>query len=103
MTIPTRTQLTASLGHTFMFSGAGDWAVAAKLTDVRDGIPMDENYVCYSAIFEMPADVNLPQNVYRIASSTGDAWELLVTPYRPTAEGKPVMGAVFHCLASTVE
>lgn len=95
--IPTQAELNASLGGLFTFSGQGDWTVSAKLIDVRSGVPMDRNYACYSALFEMPAGADLPQNVYRIASPAGDAWELLVTPYRPTPEGMPVMGAVFHC------
>lgn len=100
--IPTRAELAASLDGAFTFSGEGDWAVAAKLVEVLDGVPMDANYDCYSAVFELSPGVSLPQNVYRVTSPAGSAWDILVTPYRPTADGKSVMGAVFHCLANAV-
>lgn len=94
--IPTRAELTAALGAVFTFSGQREWSVPATLFDVADGVPMDRHHVCYAALFQLPAGIDLPQDNYRVTAPGGAAWELLATPYRPSPEGLPVMGVVLH-------
>ena len=63
------------------------------------GIPMNDSFVCYSATFELPAGVVAPQDVYRIGSPSGRAWDLLATPTRPTEDGRSTLTVVVHCRA----
>lgn len=95
--IPTQAELAATLGSIFTFAGYDGVAVPARLIAAPEGVPMDRNYVCYSALFELPAGTQLGQDTYRVTSPAGVEWDLLVTPHRPTPEGVPMMGAVFHC------
>jgi len=108
--IPTQAELSSSLGRTFLlFPVASEDvlqaqdlgvtprnAVEARLAAVQDGIAMDPGYLCYSASFDLPAGIHLPQELYRVSSPDGAVWELLVTPTRPHANGVATMCAVFH-------
>ncbi|QCP50828.1 hypothetical protein FAZ95_17725 [Trinickia violacea] len=101
MTVPTHAALLAAIGQPFVLSTPDGRSVQARLAAAPDGIPMDETYVCYSAIFELPEGVRLPQEVFRITAPNGDAWDLLATPTRP--EGvHAMMTAVMHCLRSPI-
>jgi hypothetical protein len=94
--IPTHAELIAAIGQRFAFGLADGRTVDALLTAAPAGIPMDDSYVCYSAMFELPAGVHLPQDVYRIVSPCGQAWDLLATPTRPTGDGRATIHFVVH-------
>ncbi|CAN7645414.1 hypothetical protein LJR230_004806 [Trinickia sp. LjRoot230] len=65
--LPTHAELIAAIGQRFSFIDAAGRSVDAQLTSAPAGIPMDHTFVCYSATFELPAGVHLPQDIYRIA------------------------------------
>jgi hypothetical protein len=94
--IPTQAELRAALGLDFVLSAPGCPSVSARLSTVEDGIAMDDGYLCYSAVFDLPPGAYLPQDLYHVAAPSGAAWELLVTPTRPKADGAATMCAVFH-------
>jgi hypothetical protein len=100
MTVPTHAALIAAIGQTFVFRTPDGRSVEARLAAAPGGIPMDDSYVCYSAIFELPAGVQLPQEVFDITAPNGDAWSLLATPTRPE-NGRAMLSAVMHCLRSS--
>lgn len=97
--VPTHADLIAAIGQRFVLGTADGRSVEARLAAAPAGIPMDETYVCYVATFELPAGVQLPQDVYLIAAPDGRVWELLATPTRPAADGRATLTAVMHCLA----
>lgn len=101
LAVPTHEMLLATLGRTYTLKMADGMVVDARLADAPAGIAMDDTYVCYSAVFELPSAVQLPQELYRVTSPDGDAWDLLATPTRPTASGAAVLTAVIHCTRST--
>lgn len=102
LSIPTHDELLEAIGQRFTFGTADGHIVDATLSHAPIGIPMDDSYVCYSATFELPAGVFLPQDVYRIAAPIGRAWELLATPTRPTADGRSTLTVVVHCRADAL-
>ena len=102
LSIPTHDELLGAIGQRFTFGTADGRIVDAVLSHAPIGIPMDDSYVCYSATFELPAGVFLPQDVYRIAAPIGRAWELLATPTRPTADGRSTLTVVVHCRADAL-
>jgi hypothetical protein len=77
---------------------ADSGAIEALLVAAPAGIPMDASYACYHATFVLPAGVYLTQDVYRISSPRGQAWELLATPTRPEPDGRKTLTIVMHCL-----
>jgi hypothetical protein len=97
MSVPTHAELVTAIGQPFMFSTADGHSVEACLVAAPAGIPMDETYVCYSAIFELPPGIQLPQAGYRITAPDGRAWDLLATPTRPE-RGHATLTVVIHCL-----
>lgn len=97
MSVPTHAELIAALGQPFLLGAPDGRSVEARLVAAPAGIPMDESYVCYSAIFELPAGVHLPQDVFHIVAPDGSAWELLATPTLPVG-GRATLTAVIHCL-----
>lgn len=94
--IPTHAELIAAIGGRFSFGVPGGHSVEAVLLDAPAGIPMDDSYVCYLAAFELPEGTYLPQDVYRIVSPDGAAWDLLATPARPSANGCARLAVVVH-------
>lgn len=99
MSVPTHAALVAAIGQPFVLTAPDGRAVEARLAAAPAGIPMDESHVCYSAIFELPDGVRLHQDVFRITSPDGGAWDLLATPTAP-AGGRARLAAVMHCLRS---
>ena len=96
--IPERSRLEADLDQSFIFN-LGDGRIArARLIAVPSGIPMDDDYECYSAVFEFEPGLQLQQDVYHITSPAGESWDLLATPHRPGAGGAARLGVVIHCL-----
>jgi hypothetical protein len=102
LSIPTHDELLGAIGQRFTFGTADGHTVEAMLSHAPVGIPMDDSFVCYSASFELPAGVFLPQDVYRIASPAGRAWDLLATPTRPTEDGRSTITVVVHCRADVL-
>lgn len=98
-TIPTHAELLEAIGQRFTFGASNGAAVEALLAGAPVGIPMNDSYVCYSAIFELPAGAYFPQDVYRIGSPAGETWDLLATPTRPTGDGRATLTVVVHCRA----
>ena len=101
-TIPTHDELRDAIGQRFTLASADGHTVEAVLAHAPAGIPMDDSFVCYSATFELPTGVFLPQDVYRIASPGGGAWDLLATPTRPTGDGRSTLTVVVHCRADAL-
>lgn len=95
--IPSHAELADAVGRTFTFSSALTGAIDARLTSARAETPMDDSFLCYSAHFELPAGVRLPQDTYRVSAPGGAVWELLATPTRPAANGAGTMCIVIHC------
>ena len=96
--MPSHETLKDALNQTFQFSTPNGQTIDGRLFDVSVRIAMDDTYLCYAALFEMPAGARLQQDVYRVTHPAGNAWELLMTPHRPTPAGACVLGAVFHVL-----
>ncbi|MFM0503790.1 DUF6916 family protein [Paraburkholderia caffeinilytica] len=95
--IPSHAELTNAVGRTFTLASAQIGAVEARLTAAPTETPMDEGFLCYSAFFELPAGIRLPQDMYRVSAPDGAAWDLLATPTRPAANGAGTMCIVIHC------
>jgi hypothetical protein len=102
VSIPTHDELLEAIGQRFTFGLADGHTVDAVLARAPAGIAMDDGFVCYTATFELPAGVFLPQDVYRIGSPLGRAWDLLATPTRPTEDGRRTLTVVVHCRADSL-
>ena len=102
LTIPTHDELLEAIGQHFTFASADGHTVEAVLARAPAGVAMDDSFICYSATFELPAGVFLPQDVYRIGSPGGRAWDLLATPTRPTQDGRSTLTVVVHCRADAL-
>lgn len=89
--------MTEAVGRTFTFASASVGTVESRLISAPAGTPMDDDFLCYSAHFELPAGVRLPQDTYRVSAPNGAAWDLLATPTRPAASGAGTMCIVIHC------
>jgi hypothetical protein len=97
--IPTHAELSAALEHVFTLATADDAArplVQTRLIAAPQGIAMDDGYECYSAHFELPQQVQLPQDTYRFVADNGHTWLLFVTPVMPMKSGAGVLCAVVH-------
>lgn len=68
----------------------------ARLIGAPAGVPMDDDYVCYHALFELPLGVQLPQDNYRVDAPDGRAWMLFATPTRPQKNGAATLCIVIH-------
>lgn len=100
-TVPAHETLIASLHRLFVLETADGRRVEARLAAAPAGIAMDATYVSYSAIFELPAGIWLPQDTYRFTSPDGACWDLLATPTRPSVNGQANLTAVMHYLRSS--
>jgi hypothetical protein len=95
-TVPIHEMLVASLNHLFVLETADGQRFEVRLAAAPVGVAMDETYMSYSAIFELPLGIWLPQDNYRITASDGMSWELLATPTRPSVDGRANLAAVMH-------
>jgi len=96
--VPSHEVLIASLNQLFVLETADGHRVEARLAAAPAGIPMDASFISYSATFELPAGIWLPQDTYRITAPDGASWDLLATPTRPSANGQANLTAVLHYL-----
>ena len=71
-------------------------AVDIDLQQVERRVPMNARYECFSLLFLLPVGLVLPQALYRVSGPDGDAWDLLLTPVTPDADGRACLEAVFH-------
>ncbi|HET7333016.1 DUF6916 family protein [Dyella sp.] len=94
--VPTHEALIASLHRLFVLEIADGRRVEVRLAAAPAGIAMDATYVSYSATFELPMGVWLPQDTYRITAPDGMSWDLLATPTQPSADGRANLTAVMH-------
>ena len=99
-TVPTHEALMASLDRLFVLETADGHRLDARLVAAPAGTAMDASYVSYSATFELPDGIWLPQDTYRITAPDGMSWHLLATPTRPSTNGRANLTAVMHCLRS---
>jgi hypothetical protein len=101
LTVPTHEMLMSSLGQLFVLeTGAGE-RMEVRLAAAPAGVAMDETFTSYSATFELPMGIWLPQDTYRITAADGVCWELLATPTRPSADGRANLTAVMHISVPT--
>lgn len=98
--VPTHEALIASLNQLFVLETADGHRVEACLLAAPAGIAMDASFISYSATFELPAGIWLPQDTYRITALDGASWDLLATPTRPGANGQANLTAVMHYQSS---
>ena len=94
--VPSHEALVASLHRLFVLETADGRRVEVRLAAAPSGIAMDATHVSYSAIFELPMGVWLPQDTYRITAPDGMSWDLLATPTQPSADGRATLTAVMH-------
>lgn len=97
--IPTHAELSAALDHIFTLATADDTAralVQTRLIAAPQGVAMDPGYECYSAQFELPPQIQLPQDTYRFIATDGREWLLFATPAMPMKSGAGVLCAVVH-------
>ncbi|WP_051377694.1 DUF6916 family protein [Derxia gummosa] len=95
MNLPDASRLRALIGRDFDFAAPGAGSFAARLDHVTDGLPMDAGYRCYRAQFVVDGAWAMQAN-YRVTAPDGEVWQLLLTPVRPGADGRPVLEAVVH-------
>lgn len=93
--MPSRSELASLDPEGFVLKIAEDEGVRVSLVEVRDGVPMNERYECYSLMIALPHDVQLPANVYHLFAGARQ-WLLLFTPIMPDADGRCVLEAVIH-------
>ncbi|WP_233836202.1 DUF6916 family protein [Paraburkholderia sp. ZP32-5] len=97
--LPALDELQSALGHVFTLASADDAArplVQTRLLDAWADVAMNNDYECYSASFELPLNIALPQDTYRFIASDGRAWLLFVSPAKPLESGAGVLCAVIH-------
>lgn len=94
--MPRRVELAEADPEDFVLQIAPEQGIRVSLLEVRDGVPMDGRYECYSLMVALPKGVQLPSNVYRLFGPSGEHWELLMTPVMPEPDGRHVLEAVIH-------
>lgn len=93
--VPSQALLESVLKESFEIEGAGGNAVSATLAAVQRGTPMSAAYTCYSAVFELPAQMHAAQGTYKVRN--GDAcWEIFMSPIIAAPSGHSRLEAVFH-------
>lgn len=98
MNIPSFDRLRSDVGQTYMLAGPWPGFVPAELLGVREGMPMNRRYCCYSAELALPEGMRLPQSTCTVTAGP-DSWPyLLLTPMGPGEDGRQVMQMVFHTL-----
>ena len=96
-TSPSLEYFAGAMGSTFTLELQARPAAQVELKCVDQRVAMSEAHECFSLLFVLPAGVELPQALYTLRPDDGaDAWELLMTPVRPEADGRRCLEAVFH-------
>ena len=94
--MPTYDYFLQASGCSFRLYLAPEHSLDVELQHVEQRVPMNTRYECFSLLFRMPEGLALPQALYQLHGPDGGNWELLLTPVRPDAEGRPCLEAVFH-------
>ena len=96
-TSPSLEYFARATGSTFTLELKARPAGQAELKSVDQRVPMSEAHECFSLLFVLPSGVELPQALYTLRpADSADAWDLLMTPVRPEADGRRCLEAVFH-------
>lgn len=94
--MPSRAQLLGLDPEGFVLQVAPEQGIRVSLLEVRDGVPMNGRYECYSLMLALPKGVVLPSGLYRLFGPDGQQWVLLFTPVMPEPDGRGVLEAVIH-------
>jgi hypothetical protein len=94
--MPSQSLLLASVDETFQLQDDKGAVAEVSLLSVDAGVRMDEDYVCYSAVFGLPDKVFASQGTYRVCRANGDTWSLFMAPIKPSAAGNVRLEALFH-------
>lgn len=94
--MPSQPLLEEALHEIFHLQDADGAITDAELLSVGAGISMNRDYVCYSAVFGLPAGVFAAQGTYRVSRGNGESWSLFMAPIQPDATGKTRVEALFH-------
>lgn len=94
--MPTQSELTELLGAQLIFVDDTQANVPFTLVSVYGGTPMNDRYLCYSAIFKLPPEMTAFQGTYRLYYSQDNYWDLFLTPIKPSDDGIGQLEAVFH-------
>lgn len=95
--MPSQAFLRQHLEQTFHIEGEST-SVPCTLLSVRDGVPMNDAYTCYIAVFGLPEGLEGGQGNYRLRDPQGSDWEFFMTPQMPDRSGRRRLEAVFHYL-----
>ena len=96
-TLPSLEYFAAATGSTFTLDLQAQPAAHAELKSVDMRMAMNGAHECFSLLFVLPSGVELPQALYTVRPpGSADAWQLLMTPVRPEADGRRCLEAVFH-------
>lgn len=93
--ITLRERFVRAEGESFQLLLAPGQTLDVTLQTVEERKAMNVRYECFSLLFLLPAEVQLPQAVYRLGHE-GDCWDLLMTPTRPDETGRQGLEAIFH-------
>lgn len=96
MPMPTYAFFVQASGRPFRLHLGAEQAVEIDLQQVERRVPMNARYECFSLLFRLPDGLALPQALYSLSVPDGDAWDLLLTPVAPDADGRTCLEAVFH-------
>lgn len=99
--MPTQQGLQQARGSHFQLWIAQDQALDVELIDVLIGRPMSPEHENFSASFALPAQWDLPQELYRLSAPGEEGWLLLMTPVQPAPDGRAVLQAVVHSRKAT--
>jgi hypothetical protein len=94
--MPSKSLLQAALSESFLLRDDHGTVVNVELLSVNDGVPMNNDYVCYSALFALPSGMAASQGTYRISRGNGEAWSLFMSPIMSDAAGRTRLEALFH-------
>ncbi|MCU1723636.1 DUF6916 family protein [Pseudomonas sp. 5P_5.1_Bac1] len=95
-TMPSRAELETADPEGFILQFAPEQGLRVSLLEVREGVPMDARFECYSLMLALPVGVTLPSDVYRLFGPEGQQWLLLLTQVMPEPDGRNVLEGVIH-------
>lgn len=93
--LPTYEFFVQASPHPFCLHQGVEQGLEIELQHVELRVPMSAGYECFSLLFRLPAEVHLPQAVYRLGQGQ-HLWDLLMTPTRPDAAGRQGFEAIVH-------
>ncbi|MES2821619.1 MAG: hypothetical protein V4812_21810 [Pseudomonadota bacterium] len=94
--MPSYDYFARATGRPFRLLLDAEQTLEIELRQVEPRVPMNARYECFSLLFRLPQGLVLPQALYSLSGPDGDAWDLLLTPVAPDADGRACLEAVFH-------